>query len=100
MNIPKLGKLKAIAPISKTDDKQLVQFQPLSLGSQFLTESALRRWEECNTKLVSWGPLPQVEVCNAQNRLKVMSALLFIYNRQLSLLPKLALRHFCIAASR
>lgn len=75
-------------------------FQPLSLGSQFLTESALRRWEECNTKLVSWGPFPQVEVINAQNRLKVMSALLFIYNRQLSLLPKLALRHFCIAASR
>lgn len=77
-----------------------IYHEPLSLGSQFLTESALRRWEECNTKLVSWGPFPQVEVINAQNRLKVMSALLFIYNRQLSLLPKLALRHFCIAASR
>ncbi|XP_021181243.3 hyccin [Helicoverpa armigera] len=77
-----------------------IYHEPLSLGSQFLTESALRRWEECNTKLVNWGPLPQVEVLNAQNRLKVMSALLFIYNRQLSLLPKLALRHFCIAASR
>ncbi|KPJ15082.1 Hyccin [Papilio machaon] len=77
-----------------------IYHEPLSLGSQFLTESALRRWEECNTKLVSWGPLSQVETINAQNRLKVMAALLFIYNRQLSLLPKLALRHFCIAASR
>ncbi|XP_052757424.1 hyccin-like [Galleria mellonella] len=77
-----------------------IYHEPLSLGPQFLTENALRRWEECNTKLVSWGPLSQVEVINAQNRLKVMTALFFIYNRQLSLLPKLALRHFCIATSR
>ncbi|XP_045518932.1 hyccin isoform X1 [Pieris brassicae] len=77
-----------------------IYHEPLSLGSQFLTESALRRWEECNTKLVSWGPLSQVEILNAQNRLKVMAALLFIYNRHLSLLPKLALRYFCISASR
>lgn len=75
-------------------------FQPLSLGPQFLTESALRRWEDCNTKLVTWGPLSQVEVINAQNRPKVMAALYFIYNRHMSLLPKLALRHFCIATSR
>ncbi|XP_034840234.1 hyccin [Maniola hyperantus] len=77
-----------------------IYHEPLSLGSQFLTESALRRWEECNTKLVSWGPHAQVEMINAQNRLKVMAALFFVYNRQLSLLPKLALRHFCIASSR
>ncbi|XP_041977174.1 hyccin [Aricia agestis] len=77
-----------------------IYHEPLSLGSQFLTESALRRWEECNTKLISWGPHPQVELINAQNRLKVMAALLFIYNRQLSLLSKLAMRHLCIAASR
>ncbi|XP_023947413.2 hyccin [Bicyclus anynana] len=77
-----------------------IYHEPLSLGSQFLTESALRRWEECNTKLVSWGPHTQVETINAQNRLKVMAALCFVYNRQLSLLPKLALRHFCIASSR
>ncbi|CAG9585480.1 unnamed protein product [Danaus chrysippus] len=77
-----------------------IYHEPLSLGSQFLTESALRRWEECNTKLVKWGPHAQVETINAQNRLKVMAALLFIYNGQLSLLPKLSLRHFCIAASR
>lgn len=77
-----------------------IYHEPLTLGAQFLTESALRRWEECNTKLVTWGPLPQVDVINAQNRPKVMAALYFIYNRHLSLLPKLALRHFCIAASR
>ncbi|KAL4710708.1 hypothetical protein ACJJTC_004353 [Scirpophaga incertulas] len=77
-----------------------IYHEPLSLGPQFLTENALRRWEECNTKLVSWGPLSQVEVLNAENRLKVMSALVFVYNRQLSLLPKLSLRHLCIASSR
>lgn len=77
-----------------------IYHEPMSLGSQFLTESALRRWEECNTKLISWGPYSQVEVINPQNRLKVMTALLFIYNQQLCLLPKLSLRHFCIASSR
>ncbi|KAJ8725641.1 hypothetical protein PYW08_003824 [Mythimna loreyi] len=94
------GKPKVVSFRLPSLAQSSIYHEPLSLGSQFLTESALRRWEECNTKLVNWGPLPQVEVINAQNRLKVMSALLFIYNRQLSLLPKLALRHFCIAASR
>jgi hypothetical protein len=74
---------------------QLMSLEPCSL-----TESALRRLEECNTKLVSWGPLPQVEVLNAQNRLKVMTALLFVYNRQLSLLHKSALEHFCKISSK
>ncbi|XP_038215219.1 hyccin [Zerene cesonia] len=94
------GKPKVVSFRLPSLAQNSIYHEPLSLGSQFLTESALRRWEECNTKLVSWGPLPQVEVINAQNRLKVMAALLFVYNRQLSLLPKLALRHFCIAASR
>ncbi|CAH0604674.1 unnamed protein product [Chrysodeixis includens] len=94
------GKPKVVSFRLPSLAQSSIYHEPLSLGSQFLTESALRRWEDCNTKLVSWGPLPQVEVINAQNRLRVMSALLFIYNRQLSLLPKLALRHFCIASSR
>ncbi|PSN32691.1 hypothetical protein C0J52_20272 [Blattella germanica] len=74
--------------------------QPMSLAPCSLTENALRRLEECNTKLVSWGPLPQVEVLNAQNRLKVMTALLFVYNRQLSLLHKSALEHICKVSSK
>ncbi|GBP30486.1 Hyccin [Eumeta japonica] len=94
------GKPKVVAFRLPSLAQASIYHEPLSLGAQFLTESALRRWEECNTKLVTWGPLPQIEVINAQNRLKVMTALLFVYNRQLSLLPKLALRHFCIAASR
>ncbi|CAB3224534.1 unnamed protein product [Arctia plantaginis] len=98
--VDEAGKPKVVSFRLPSLAQSSIYHEPLSLGSQFLTESALRRWEECNTKLVSWGPLPQVEVINAQNRLKVMSALLFIYNRQLSLLPKLALRHFCIATSR
>lgn len=98
--VDEAGKPKVVSFRLPSLAQSSIYHEPLSLGSQFLTESALRRWEECNTKLVSWGPLPQVDVINAQNRLKVMSALVFIYNRQLSLLPKLALRHFCIAASR
>ncbi|CAH0406505.1 unnamed protein product [Chilo suppressalis] len=98
--VDEAGKPKVISFRLPSLAQPSIYHEPLSLGPQFLTENALRRWEECNTKLVSWGPMSQVEVLNAQNRLKVMSALLFIYNRQLSLLPKLALRHFCIAASR
>ncbi|XP_063225017.1 hyccin [Bacillus rossius redtenbacheri] len=77
-----------------------IYHEPMSLAPASLTESALRRLEECNTKLVSWGPLPQVEALNAQNRLKVMTALLFIYNRQLSLLHKSALEHLCKVSSK
>ncbi|KAF7278078.1 PI4KA lipid kinase complex subunit hyccin [Rhynchophorus ferrugineus] len=55
-----------------------------SLEPAFIAESSLRRWEECNTKLVSWGPLPQVESLNAQNRQRVVTALMFLYNQQLA----------------
>ncbi|KDR23157.1 hyccin isoform X2 [Zootermopsis nevadensis] len=77
-----------------------IYHEPMSLAPCSLTESALRRLEECNTKLVSWGPLPQVEALNAQNRLKVMTALLFVYNHQLSLLHKSALEHVCKVSSK
>jgi len=77
-----------------------LMLQPMSLAPYSLTQNALHRLEECNRKLVSWGPLPQVEALNAQNRLKVMTALLFVYNRQLSLLHKSALEHVCKVSSK
>lgn len=75
-------------------------FQPSSLAPASLTESAVRRFEECNTKLVTWGPLQQVEILNAQNRLKVMTALLFIYNQQLSFISKHSLEQLCKVATK
>ncbi|XP_046411711.1 hyccin isoform X3 [Neodiprion fabricii] len=77
-----------------------IYHEPMSLAPASLTESALRRLEECNTKLVSWGPLPQVEALNAQNRLKVMTALLFVYNQQLSRLDKSALEQLGKVATK
>ncbi|XP_076169820.1 PI4KA lipid kinase complex subunit hyccin isoform X2 [Ptiloglossa arizonensis] len=74
--------------------------EPESLAHASLTESAVRRFEECNTKLVSWGPLQQVETLNAQNRLKVMTALLFIYNQQLGYISKFALEQLCKVATK
>lgn len=76
-----------------------IYHEPSSLASTSLTESAIRRFEECNTKLVSWGPLQQVEILNAQNRLKVMTALLFIYNQQLSFISKHSLEQLCKVAT-
>lgn len=64
-----------------------------------LAASDLRRWEENGSKDVQWGPLQPVEVINAQNRLKVMTALLFVYNQQVALCEKPALGHLCRAAS-
>lgn len=65
-----------------------------------LHQADLRRWEENCNKTVNWGPLPHVEHLNAQNRLKVMTALLFIYNQQLSQIQKPALYHLCRTASQ
>lgn len=65
-----------------------------------LNASDLRRWEENSNKVVNWGPLPQIEAVNAQNRLKIMTALMFIYNQQLGLIPKPALYHLCRVASQ
>ncbi|XP_043274324.1 hyccin [Venturia canescens] len=77
-----------------------IYHEPASLAPASLTESAVRRFEECNTKLVSWGPLQQVETLNAQNRLKVMTAILFIYNQQLSYINKSALEQFAKVATK
>lgn len=59
----------------------------------------LRRWEENSNKEVNWGPLPQIESVNAQNRMKIMTAVMFVYNQQLSLIPKSSLFHLCRAAT-
>lgn len=64
-----------------------------------LNSSDLRRWEENSNKDVAWGPLQPIETLNAQNRLKVMTALLFVYNQQLARLPKASLAHLCRSAS-
>uniref|UniRef100_A0A069DV98 Putative beta-catenin-tcf/lef signaling pathway component drctnnb1a n=1 Tax=Panstrongylus megistus TaxID=65343 RepID=A0A069DV98_9HEMI len=74
--------------------------EPMSLAPLSLTESALRRLEECNTKLVRWGPLTQVEKIIAQNRLVVMTALLFIYNQHISCLQKYSLDQLCKVVSK
>uniref|UniRef100_A0A1B6CSW0 Hyccin n=1 Tax=Clastoptera arizonana TaxID=38151 RepID=A0A1B6CSW0_9HEMI len=77
-----------------------IYHEPMSLAPASLTESALRRLEECNTKLVRWGPLPLIDKIVAENRLTVMTALLFVYNIQLSYLPKTALEQLCKMASK
>lgn len=64
------------------------------------TESALRRFEEVNTKPVTWGPHTQAEVVNAQNRIKIVTALLFIFNRRIGTFHKFALKDLCRGASR
>ncbi|XP_052871930.1 hyccin isoform X1 [Anopheles cruzii] len=64
-----------------------------------LQPSDLRRWEENSNKDINWGPLPSIESINAQNRLKVMTALLFTYNQQLSQIHKPALYHLCKTTS-
>ncbi|CAG9768585.1 unnamed protein product [Ceutorhynchus assimilis] len=71
-----------------------------TLEPAFIAESSLRRWEECNTKLVSWGPLPQVETLNAQNRQRVVTALLFLYNQQLANVITQGIEFTCRGISR
>lgn len=71
-----------------------------TLDPSFIAENSLRRWEECNSKLVSWGPLPQVECLNAQNRQRVVTALIFLYNQQLASIITQGIEHTCRGISR
>ncbi|CAB3364222.1 Hypothetical predicted protein [Cloeon dipterum] len=77
-----------------------VYHEPMSLAPASLTESALRRLEECNTHLVQKGPYQPEEKLIAQNRLPVISALMFLYNTQLSIIPDFASEFLCKAVSR
>ncbi|XP_059475571.1 hyccin [Neocloeon triangulifer] len=77
-----------------------VYHEPMSLAPASLTESALRRLEECNTHLVQKGPYQPEEKLIGQNRLSVISALIFLYNSQLSTIPDAAVEFLCKAVSR
>lgn len=98
--VDELGRPKAVSFRLPSLAMMSIYHEPSSLAPASLTESAIRRFEECNSKLVSWGPLQQVETLNAQNRLKVMTALLFIYNQQLSFINKSALEQLCKVATK
>ncbi|XP_014474842.1 PREDICTED: protein FAM126B isoform X2 [Dinoponera quadriceps] len=98
--VDKSGQQKAISFRLPSLAMLSIFHQPETLAPASLTVSAVRRFEECNTKLVSWGPLQQVETLNAQNRLKVMTALLFIYNQQLGYINKFAMEQLCKVATK
>lgn len=65
-----------------------------------LHASDLKRWEENSNKEISWKSMKQVYKITAQNRLSVMAALMFIFNQQLSLIPKSSLYHLCKISSK
>ncbi|KAL7735529.1 hypothetical protein ACLKA6_010560 [Drosophila palustris] len=60
----------------------------------------LRRWEENCNREVKWGPHLRIESINAQNRMRIMTALLFCYNQQVSLTQKSSLLHLCRVTSQ
>lgn len=60
----------------------------------------LRRWEENCNREVKWGPHVRIESINAQNRMRIMTALLFCYNQQVSLTQKSSLLHLCRVTSQ
>ncbi|XP_031778561.1 hyccin isoform X1 [Nasonia vitripennis] len=98
--VDKNGEPKAVSFRLPSLAMMSIYHEPSSLAPASLTESAVRRFEECNTKLVSWGPLKHIETLNAQNRLKVMTALLFVFNQQLGFFKKSALEQLCKVASK
>ncbi|XP_030371814.1 hyccin [Scaptodrosophila lebanonensis] len=60
----------------------------------------LRRWEENCNREVKWGPHMRIESITAQNRMRIMAALLFCYNQQVNLAQKSSLLHLCRVASQ
>lgn len=77
-----------------------IYHEPVSLAPASLTESALKRLEQRDSQLVRWGPLQPVEKLIAQNRLSILSELLFCYNRQIATLPKSSLEKLCKISSK
>lgn len=65
-----------------------------------LSASDLKRWEDHCNKEISWRSMNQVYKITAQNRLSVMAALMFVFNQQMSLIPKSALYHLCKISSK
>ncbi|XP_017049906.1 hyccin [Drosophila ficusphila] len=60
----------------------------------------LRRWEENCNREVKWGPHQRIESIHAQNRMRILTALLFCYNQQVSQTQKSSLLHLCRATSQ
>ncbi|XKL63839.1 hypothetical protein PGB90_006203 [Kerria lacca] len=72
-----------------------IYHEPISLAPASLTESALKRLERRDTQLVRWGPFHPVEKLIAQNRLSIISELLFCYNRHISSLSQTSVKKLC-----
>ncbi|XP_043645761.1 hyccin [Drosophila teissieri] len=60
----------------------------------------LRRWEENCNREVKWGPHQRIEAIHAQNRMRILTALLFCYNQQVSQTQKSSLLHLCRVTSQ
>ncbi|XP_016947581.1 hyccin [Drosophila biarmipes] len=60
----------------------------------------LRRWEENSNREVKWGPHQRIESIHAQNRMRILTALLFCYNQQVSQTQKSSLLHLCRVTSQ
>lgn len=65
-----------------------------------LHASDLKRYEENINKVITWKITQQVTKLIAQNRLDVMASLMYIFNQQISLIPKSAFYHLCKNSSK
>jgi protein FAM126 len=65
-----------------------------------LHSSDLKRYEENINRVISWKLTQQVTKLNAQNRLDVMASLIFVFNQQISLIPKSAFYNLCKNSSK
>lgn len=60
----------------------------------------LKRYEDNINKVISWKLTQQVSKLIAQNRLDVMASLMFIFNQQISFIPKSAFYYLCKNGSK
>lgn len=65
-----------------------------------LHASDLKRYEENINKVINWKITQQVTKLIAQNRLDVMASLMYIFNQQISLIPKSAFYQLCKSSSK
>ncbi|XP_074662174.1 hyccin-like isoform X2 [Tubulanus polymorphus] len=77
--------------------KASVYHEPYSLSALSLSESVLSRHDQNQQRIFSYGPFPQVERINSQNRLTVISFLLNCYNNNIATLSEDSHQTLCKA---
>lgn len=80
--------------------KPSIYHEPMSLSHTLLTERALSSLEYADSRVITVGPYSEVEKLNANNRLQVMTVLMWLYNQHIGHMSTFSHMSLCKMCSR